>query len=153
MVSLTDRRIRAGRLGGIVADDHGGTLIEMAVVLPSFFMLLFGFFGFVVAFFGLMNANYAVNTAVRYASVHSSTSKDPATTATIQGILQANMWLPASMSPTLIVTHTHAGTLYYNYTGATVGDLTGAGVVWTNVPIWGITGIPVGAEGYRMVTR
>jgi len=148
-----NKRMRAGSLLGIAADDQGGTLIEMAVVLPTFFMLLFGFFGFVVAFFGLMNANYAVNTAVRYASVHSSTSKNPATTATIQGILQDNMWLPPSMSPTLIVTHTHAGTLYYNFAGATVGDLTGAGVVWTNVPIWGITGIPIGAEGYRMVTR
>jgi Flp pilus assembly protein TadG len=128
-------------------------MVEMAVVLPAFFALLFGLFGFSVALFGTMNANYAVNTAVRYASIHSSTSLFPATTQSVQAMVTSNLYLPASVTPSVIVTHTHAGTLYLNFSGATVGDLTSVGVVWTNPPIWGIRNITIGAEGYRMVTH
>jgi Flp pilus assembly protein TadG len=145
--------MKANRLRGLIEDDCGQTLVEMGVVLPSYFALIFGFFGFGVAFFGMMNANYACNTAVRYAGVHSSTSRSPATAAQLQAIVTSNLWLPSSMTPTVTITHTHVGTLYTNFTGVAVGDLAGATVTWTNVPIWHITGIDIGAKAYRMVTR
>ncbi len=128
-------------------------MVEMAVVLPVFFALLFGLFGFSVALFGTMNANYAVNTAARYASLNSSTSLFPATTQSIQAMVISNLYLPASVTPSVVVTYTHAGTLYTNFTGAVVGDLTGVGVVWNIPPIWGIQNIRIGAQGYRMVVH
>jgi Flp pilus assembly protein TadG len=143
----------ANRLRRFVKDEGGQTLIELGIVLPSYFALLFGFFGFSVAFFGMMNANYACNVAVRYAAVHSSTSRSPVTTAQLQTLVTSNLWLPASMTPTVTITHTHSGTSYSNFTGVVVGDLAGATVTWTSVPIWHISSIPIGANAYRMVTR
>jgi Flp pilus assembly protein TadG len=145
--------MKANRLRRFVKDDSGQTLIELGVVLPSYVALIFGFFGFGAAFFGMMNANYACNTAVRYAGVHSSTSRSPATTAQLQTIVTSNLWLPSSMTPTVTITHTHVGTLHNNFTGVVVGDLAGATVTWTNGPIWHISDIPIGANAYRMVTR
>jgi Flp pilus assembly protein TadG len=137
----------------ILRDDCGQTLVEVAVVLPAYFALLFGLFGFGVALFGMMNANYAVNTAVRYASLGSSSSTAPATTQAIQAIVITNLYLPAAVTPTVSVTYTHAGTVYYDFAGAAVGDLATVSVVWNNPPIWGIQNITIGAAGQRMVTR
>jgi Flp pilus assembly protein TadG len=145
--------MKANRLRRFLKEDAGQGLIELALVLPSYFALLFGFFGFSVAFFGMMNANYACNTAARYAGLHSSTSRSPATSAQLQTLVTSNLWLPASMTPTVSITHTHNGTSYTNFTGVVVGDLAGVTVTWTNVPIWHISNIPIGANAYRMVTR
>jgi Flp pilus assembly protein TadG len=72
---------------GLRRDSRGSTLIEMAVILPVFFMLLFGLFRFAQIGYGYNNLTYAVREAARYGSVHSATSVAPATTAAMQNIV------------------------------------------------------------------
>jgi Flp pilus assembly protein TadG len=65
-------------------DERGSELVELAVILPVFFLLLFGLFNFSIVLFGYSNATYATRAATRYAALHSSTSLVPSTTASIQ---------------------------------------------------------------------
>jgi hypothetical protein len=85
------------RLGG---NQAGSTLIETALMLPLFFMLLFGVFKFAQISFGYNNASYAVHVAARYASLHSSTSVVPATSATVLKIITPYMYaIGANQAP------------------------------------------------------
>jgi len=84
-------------------DQSGGTLLEMAVVLPPFFLLLFGLFEFSIVMLGYCCAAFAGREAARYASVHSSTSVSPCTTASIQALAKTQIWAP---SATITVTPT-----------------------------------------------
>jgi TadE-like protein len=141
------------KTSALLSDDRGTTLVETAVVLPTFFMFLFGFFGFAVALFGLMNANYAVNAATRYASVHSAAALVPATTTSTAAVVTGHLFLPSSITPTVTVTHTRSGTLIANGNSLAVGDLVTASVIWTATPIWGRINIAIPAQSSRTVTR
>ncbi len=84
-------------------DQNGGTLLEMAVVLPPFFLLLFGLFEFSIVLLGYCSAAFACREGARYASVHSSTSISPCTTASIQALVKNQIWAPSAtvtVSPT-----------------------------------------------------
>jgi Flp pilus assembly protein TadG len=92
MVKLPEwRRCRRG-----LRDQGGGTLLEMAVVLPPFFLLLFGLFEFSIVLLGYCSAAFACREAARYASVRSSTSISPCTTASIQALAKTQIWAPAA---------------------------------------------------------
>jgi len=93
-------------------DQSGSTLLEMAVVLPPFFLLLFGLFEFSIVLLGYCSASFACREAARYASVRSSTSISPCTTASIQALVKTQIWAP---SATVTVTPTWAS-------GNTIGD-------------------------------
>jgi len=93
-------------------DQRGSTLLEMAVVLPPFFLLLFGLFEFSIVLLGYCSASFACREAARYASVRSSTSISPCTTASIQALVKTQIWAP---SATVTVTPTWAS-------GNTIGD-------------------------------
>ena len=61
-------------------DQTGQGLVELALVLPVFLLLLFGFISFAMVMYGLSNATFATRLLVRYACVHSSTSYRPVST-------------------------------------------------------------------------
>lgn len=82
--------------------QEGQSLIEMAVVLPTFFLLLFGLFQFSIILFGLGNATFAARAAARYASVNSASSPSPCTNASIKAI--AMQYLPLAPANTVTVT-------------------------------------------------
>ncbi len=90
-----------------VAGEDGSVLLETALVLPFYFLILFGLISFAMIFFGYCSATYAAKAAVRYAAVHSSTSILPCTSSTIQSIVTANLWaVPAGTSPAITSTWT-----------------------------------------------
>jgi Flp pilus assembly protein TadG len=65
----------------------GGTMIEMAIVLPCFMLLLLGLFEFAQVCYGYNAMNYGVREASRYASLHSANSVSPASITAIQNVL------------------------------------------------------------------
>ena len=69
--------------------EQGGTLIETALVLPIVLLMTFGFIDFSLMIFGMGNANFASRAALRYATLHSSTSYSPTTQHDLNSIVGA----------------------------------------------------------------
>jgi Flp pilus assembly protein TadG len=76
----------------LLKDDAGSDLVEIALVLPVFFILIFGIMNFAIVLFAYCNATFAARNAVRYAVVHSSTSLSPCTATTLQNIVNPYLW-------------------------------------------------------------
>lgn len=75
-----------------IGDNEGSVLVETALVLPFYFLIVFGLISFAMIFFSYCSATYAAKAAVRYAAVHSATTLSPCTSSTIQTIVTANLW-------------------------------------------------------------
>ena len=75
-----------------LSEEAGSNLVETALVLPLYLMLVFGITSFAILFFAYCNATYATRTAVRYAVVHSSTSLAPCNAAILQAIVNPLLW-------------------------------------------------------------
>ena len=73
------------------AEEPGQSLIELALVLPVFLLLVFGFISFVMVIYGLSNATYASRLLIRYACVHSSTSYKPISSSDVTAIVAPYM--------------------------------------------------------------
>jgi Flp pilus assembly protein TadG len=104
----------AGWLMRDLSDQSGGTLLEMALVLPSFFLLLFGLFEFAIVLFGYCSATYVSGATARYAAVHSSTSLAPCTTASLTTLAAAQLWAPSgttTITPTWTPSNTAGSTV------------------------------------------
>ncbi len=86
-------------------DECGGTLLEMAVVLPTFFLLLFGLFSFATVLYGYSNASYASRTAARYASMHSTASLTPCNTACVTGMATPMLYAAPAGGVTVTTTY------------------------------------------------
>jgi len=67
-------------------------MAEMALVLPVFFLFCWGFIMIAFVLFGYCSATYAAKLAVRYASVHGSSSPSPVTSAQLTAIAQQYLW-------------------------------------------------------------
>ena len=80
------------KLAALIREDSGSNLVETALVLPMFFMLVFSVISFALLFFAYCNATYAARTGVRYAVVHSSTSLAPCDATSLQGIVTPLLW-------------------------------------------------------------
>jgi Flp pilus assembly protein TadG len=79
-------------------------MVEFALTLPAFFILLFGFVQFAIIFFGYCNAAYASQVAVRYAIVHGSQSATPCTNIALTNIATQYLWGAPSGSITVTST-------------------------------------------------
>jgi Flp pilus assembly protein TadG len=75
-----------------VRRQRGAAMAEMAFVLPVFFLLCWGFMVFAFILFGYCSATYAAKVAVRYASMHGSSSPSPCTSAQLTAIAQQYLW-------------------------------------------------------------
>ena len=95
---------------GRLRAEHGGTLLETALVLPPFFLLLFGLFEFSIVLCGYCSSTYVSRIAVRYASMHSATSLAPCTSTCISTIVRAHIWAPSG-SVTVIPTWSPGNTV------------------------------------------
>lgn len=73
-------------------EETGANLVETALVLPVYFLVIFVFMSFSIVLFAYCNASYASRIAVRYAVVHSATSATPCTTSAIQSIVLPYLW-------------------------------------------------------------
>ena len=136
---------RAGM--GEMQHEDGQALVEMAVTLPVFLLVLFGIAWFAILLFGWCNITYASRVAVRYASIHSNTSLAPATTASIT----------ANVTPYLIAstTGTATTTVVYN-TSNTIGSQVTVTVSATYkpiVPYASLTAFALSSTSQRTITR
>lgn len=112
----------------ILREKEGSMAIETAIVLPTFFLLLFGIFEMSMLLTGYCNAAYAVRTAARYASVHSSTSLIPAQTTDVQAMVQSNLFMPGAANSNVAVDYTQYNT---GRQGNFVGDIVNVGITWS----------------------
>ena len=73
-------------------EDRGSELIEVALVLPLYFMLTFGLTSFAIVIFAYCNASFAAMAAVRYAVVHSTATMFPCSATDIQNVVTPFLW-------------------------------------------------------------
>ncbi len=127
--------------------ELGATAIETALVLPTFFLLLFGIFNFAIVLFGYCNATYASRAAARYASLHSSTSLAPSTTASVQSVV----------TPFVLATQAGATTVTTVWTPSnTVGSTVTVSVTIAytlGIPFSTLRNVSVGSSMQRTITR
>ncbi len=76
-----------------LASEDGGAVLEVALVMPVFLLMVVGAMQFAIVLFGYCSGSLAVRNAARYASVHSGTSLSPATTATVQQAITPWLWM------------------------------------------------------------
>jgi Flp pilus assembly protein TadG len=127
-------------------DQSGGTLLEMALTLPPFFLMLFGLFEFSIILFGYCSATFACREAARYASVHSSTSLAPCTSSAIKTLVASQIWAPTA---TVTVTPTWAG-------GNTIGQTVSIAVTVAyplGLTVISTSTITVGGSATRTIIR
>jgi len=67
-------------------------MIEMALVLPVYFLLVFGTMQLCFVLFGYCNATYACRQAARFAAVHGTGSTYTCTNADLQKIAKQYLW-------------------------------------------------------------
>lgn len=129
----------------LLREETGSDLVETALVLPLYLMLIFGITSFAILFFAYCNATFASRAAVRYAVVHSSTSLAPCNAAILQGIVNPLLWgapsggvvvtplwnlsntIGSTVSVTIQMTYTH-GLPYVSLSGLVV-QVTSQGVI------------------------
>ena len=131
--------------------EEGDAIIEMAIVLPAFTLLLFGIFQFSMAIAGYLSAEYAINLATRYAAIHSNTSLAPCSTTDIQNLVNANLFF-ANATPA------NVSVAYYQFAssgGNTVGNVVFVNLVYSqtvSIPFYNHT-FSIGSNDYRVVSH
>jgi Flp pilus assembly protein TadG len=83
MISVSQRR---------KGKQEGGAMIEYALVLSLYFILIYGFVQFCLILFGFNNATYASRIALRYAIIHGSTATYSCTATDISNIVKPLLW-------------------------------------------------------------
>lgn len=135
------------RRGDLREDELGSTVLETAFVLIPFLLLLFGLFSFSIVLFGYCNATFSSRAAVRYASVHSSTSLAPCTIASVTAVITPYL----AVTPGATITVTPAWP-----SGNTVGSTVTVSVklVYSmGIPFTTLKTVTVGSTAQRTITR
>lgn len=122
-------------------------LIEMAIVLPIFFLLLFGIFSYSIILFGRGNAICAANVAARYAALHSSTAVVPSTSASIKSYASAFLYAAPASGTTVTTTYSSSNTV-----GGTV-TVTVDVTYPILIPFYGSRSLTVSASSQRTISR
>jgi Flp pilus assembly protein TadG len=145
-------------LSGLRRQD-GSAILEVALVMPTFLLLLFGFFEYSYALTSYMSAIYATSMGARYAALHSAGSGSQATTTQVQAVVQANLLLPGSAlnsanTPIVYYGNRNGGT---NNSGNYTGDLVGVGFFTypgIKVPFLTTAQSPlIMVQSYRIISR
>jgi Flp pilus assembly protein TadG len=127
--------------------ENGGTLLEMALVLPAFFMLLFGLVNFAETMFEYTNATYACRTAAHYASLHSTTSSVPCNATCVQNIVTPILYIPAYATATVTTTYGSSNTVGSTVKVATTIDS------YISIPFLPLRTVAVGSSVQRTISR
>jgi Flp pilus assembly protein TadG len=89
-----------------LASQSGSTIVEFALVVPIFFLLIFGFIAFAIIFAGYCSAAYASQAAVRYAIVHGNNSSYACSNTDITALVAPYLWAAQSGGSTVTTTWT-----------------------------------------------
>lgn len=135
------------RISACIHDEEGGALIETAVVLPAFLLLLFGFFSYAIVLQGYAAATFASWAGARYASVSSSTSLSPCTSAKVSALAANYLYAVSTTNETILTTWLPANTI-----GSTVNVSVKVKYA-LQIPFFGQTSISVGNSAVRVIVR
>ncbi len=137
---------------------HGSALVESAMVLPLFLLIVVGTLEFTLCFTSYLSATYAARYGARYAAMHSNTSPSPASTSQVQAVIQSQIFLPNVIpaNETILVLYGNRSNPYAQGSGNYKGDLVGIGVIWTqtiHLP-WGTSQtLTLNTQAYRVITN
>ena len=84
--------------------EEGSALLELALVMPVFLLVIFGILQCTLALFAYCNISYASRAAVRYASLHSSSSAAPATNASVRTVIDPFVWCAPANDVSIAIT-------------------------------------------------
>ena len=84
--------------------EEGAALLELALVMPVFLLVIFGILQCTLALFAYCNISYASHAAVRYASLSSSSSIAPATSTSVRKIVDPFVWCAPANAVTVTTT-------------------------------------------------
>jgi Flp pilus assembly protein TadG len=84
--------------------EKGSALVEYAMVMSIFLMIVFGFVQMSILLFAFNNATYASRVAVRYAVVHGSTATYKCTATDISNLITPLLWGAPSGGTTISTT-------------------------------------------------
>ena len=77
--------------------EKGAAMVEVALVLPIFLLVIVGTVQFCILLFGYCSATYACAIAARYIAVHGSGSVSPcASLSVLKSVVTPYLWGPAS---------------------------------------------------------
>ncbi|WP_295993863.1 TadE/TadG family type IV pilus assembly protein [Rugamonas sp.] len=102
---------RGAGYGALRRRQRGSNVIEMALVAPVFFLILFGIIEFSLMYFSTLTMQYAVREGARYA-ITGQSDDDPNTAnqqrylAVIQKMKDSSMGMYAKVNPTVVVNNT-----------------------------------------------
>ena len=89
--------------------QRGAAMIEMALVLPVYFLLVYGVLEMC---FGYCNATYACRQAARYASIHGTGSTYQCTLTDLQSVAKTYLWGTPTPTITWSPTTAHNPEMY-----------------------------------------
>ena len=82
---------------GTRANQRGAAMMEMALILPVYFILVYGTVQLCFILFGYCNATYACRQAARYAAVHGTGAAYICTATDVQNVAKQYLWgVPAN---------------------------------------------------------
>ena len=87
---------RSSRRGG----EKGQSLVEFAMVIAIFFVIVFGVFDFGIAAYTYHYVSNATREAARWAIVHGQDSSSPATATDVENFVKGAGRLPPGINPT-----------------------------------------------------
>ena len=137
-------------LASILHREGGYAVIEMAIIMPAFVLLLFGMFEFSVGLTGYLGSSYAARTTARFGGLHSLTSVDPAAITDLQTMVKAGPFVPPGSSTTVTISYvSFQGTSSGNYVGNVISVQIGYPLT-ISVPGF-VRTINIGSTAYRMI--
>jgi Flp pilus assembly protein TadG len=152
MDAMMNCRKRISAIQTAARRQDGSSMVEIALLLPAFCMLMFGVFAFSMMMVSYLSATYWLREAARYGGMHSLTSISPASTSNVSNMITSNIFLPSGSSPTISVS-------YVSYLGAASGNYVGNAVLvtvaWTqtiSIPFYSRT-LSLQNQTYRMITQ
>jgi Flp pilus assembly protein TadG len=97
--------VQRGDTGDRRSKQGGSTLVEFALVVPLFFLIVFGLVEFGIIFAGYCSAAYASQLAVRYAIVHGVNSSNPVSvdSAAMKTLVVPFLWAAQTNSSTITI--------------------------------------------------
>ena len=125
--SLLSRRI----LSFLRKDNDGGAIIELALSLPAYFIIITGTLSTVMALYAYQQLAFATFTASETLGAGRGTISDPCATAATDVVASLPTWNPNNFTYTVWITQNVSGTVtqvqYGPYTTASTGGVSCTG--------------------------
>ncbi len=127
--------------------EKGSALLELALVMPVFLLVIFGILQCTLMLFAYCNISYASRTAVRYASLHSSSSIAPATRTSVRTLINPFVWCAPANDVSVMITWSPSNSI-----GSTVQVQVQMNLPLA-IPFSDLDGFPIHSVAKRLIVR